>query len=139
MDRCIEGRLYRHQPFPDDPHFERDVGECPGCSDCEPPTRTKMRLVSESNIPTAKHLIELVARGEHTKAQIVEACQLWMRLQQAQADPLEQAVAQERERCADIVHKHQIAFCSDACGWALDKIKDGLPADAIRVAPNADK
>jgi hypothetical protein len=44
------------------------------------------------------------------------------------------SVMAERERCATIVHDHQIAFCSDACGWALDKIKDGLPADAARVA-----
>jgi hypothetical protein len=42
------------------------------------------------------------------------------------------AVKAERERCAKIVHNHQIAFASDACGWALDKIKDGLPPDAIR-------
>lgn len=31
MDRCIEGRLYRHKPFPHDPHFECDVGVCPDC------------------------------------------------------------------------------------------------------------
>lgn len=30
-DRCIDGRLMRHKPFPDDPDFERDVGECPDC------------------------------------------------------------------------------------------------------------
>lgn len=38
----------------------------------------------------------------------------------------------ERARCAEIVRRHQIAFASDACGWALDKILDGLPPDAIR-------
>jgi hypothetical protein len=32
MIRCIDGRLLKHQPFPNDPDFERDVGECPQCS-----------------------------------------------------------------------------------------------------------
>jgi hypothetical protein len=30
--RCIEGRLYRHDPQYDDPDLETDVGECPDCS-----------------------------------------------------------------------------------------------------------
>ena len=30
-DRCIDGRLMRHKPFPDDPDFEHDMGECPEC------------------------------------------------------------------------------------------------------------
>lgn len=30
-DRCVEGRMMRHNPFPDDPEFEHDVGECPEC------------------------------------------------------------------------------------------------------------
>jgi hypothetical protein len=29
--RCIEGRLFRHHPFPDDPYYEHDVGPCPEC------------------------------------------------------------------------------------------------------------
>jgi len=29
--RCIEGRLYRHDPQHDDPDFETDVGPCPDC------------------------------------------------------------------------------------------------------------
>jgi len=29
--RCIEGRLYRHDPQHDDPDLETDVGECPAC------------------------------------------------------------------------------------------------------------
>jgi hypothetical protein len=29
--RCIEGRFYRHEPRPDDPDLETDVGECPEC------------------------------------------------------------------------------------------------------------
>lgn len=39
-DRCIDGRLMRHKPFPDDPHFEHDVGECPDCGGkgCTPRT-----------------------------------------------------------------------------------------------------
>ena len=30
-ERCIDGRVMRHIPFPDDPDFEQDVGECPHC------------------------------------------------------------------------------------------------------------
>ncbi len=30
-ERCIDGRLFRHRPFPDDPAFEHDVGQCPEC------------------------------------------------------------------------------------------------------------
>ena len=55
------------------------------------------------------------------------------------AGAIEGAMAAERERCSAIIHNHQIAFCSDTCGWALDRIKDGLPPDAIRTAPNSDK
>lgn len=30
--RCIEGRLFRHDPQYDDPDLETDIGECPDCS-----------------------------------------------------------------------------------------------------------
>lgn len=30
--RCIDGRLMRHDPQPDDPELETDVGKCPDCS-----------------------------------------------------------------------------------------------------------
>ena len=30
--RCIEGRLFRHDPQLDDPDLETDVGQCPDCS-----------------------------------------------------------------------------------------------------------
>lgn len=30
--RCIDGRLWRHDPQYDDPDLETDVGECPECS-----------------------------------------------------------------------------------------------------------
>ena len=30
--RCIEGRLFRHDPQWDDPDLETDVRECPDCS-----------------------------------------------------------------------------------------------------------
>jgi hypothetical protein len=44
--------------------------------------RAGQRLVSETSVSTsAKHLIELIARGEHSKEQIVEACRLWLKLQ----------------------------------------------------------
>lgn len=29
--RCIDGRLMRHDPQPDDPSLETDIGECPEC------------------------------------------------------------------------------------------------------------
>ncbi len=33
--RCDgEGRILRHDPFPDDPYLETDIGECPGCGMC---------------------------------------------------------------------------------------------------------
>jgi hypothetical protein len=43
--------------------------------------RTKRPLVSETSVPTAKHLIELIARGERTREQIIEACKLLLKLQ----------------------------------------------------------
>jgi hypothetical protein len=30
--RCIDGRIFRHDPQDDDPYLETDVGECPDCS-----------------------------------------------------------------------------------------------------------
>ena len=30
--RCIEGRLFRHDPQWDDPDLETDIGACPDCS-----------------------------------------------------------------------------------------------------------
>lgn len=29
--RCVDGRLFRHDPMPDDPYLETDVGCCPEC------------------------------------------------------------------------------------------------------------
>ena len=55
-------------------------------------------------------------------------------LEGSMADLVARAVKAERERCAAIVHRYQIAHCSDACGWALDHIKTGMPAD-VRAAP----
>ena len=43
--------------------------------------RRKLRLVSKSSVPAANHLIALIAEGEHSKEQIVEACRLWLKLQ----------------------------------------------------------
>lgn len=38
--RCVDGRLYRHDPQYDDPCFETDLGDCPecnglGCRECD--------------------------------------------------------------------------------------------------------
>jgi len=30
--RCIDGRIYRHEPQSDDPDFETEIGKCPDCS-----------------------------------------------------------------------------------------------------------
>jgi hypothetical protein len=30
--RCIDGRLWRHDPQPDDPNLETDVGVCDDCA-----------------------------------------------------------------------------------------------------------
>lgn len=29
--RCVEGRVYRHDPQYDDPDLETDIGQCPEC------------------------------------------------------------------------------------------------------------
>jgi len=29
--RCVDGRKMRHDPQPDDPHLETDVGQCENC------------------------------------------------------------------------------------------------------------
>lgn len=29
---CVGGRIMRHDPQPDDPELETDIGECPDCS-----------------------------------------------------------------------------------------------------------
>ena len=29
--RCVEGRIYRHDPQHDDPDLETDIGQCPEC------------------------------------------------------------------------------------------------------------
>lgn len=43
--RCIDGRLWRHCPFPDDPDYESDVGQCPDCSGdgCGEPVEKRRR------------------------------------------------------------------------------------------------
>lgn len=33
--RCIAGRIWEHQPFPDDPDREVDVGPCPMIGECD--------------------------------------------------------------------------------------------------------
>jgi hypothetical protein len=34
--RCVDGRVMRHDPQPDDPYLETDIGKCPGCCECDP-------------------------------------------------------------------------------------------------------
>jgi len=36
--------------------------------------------VSETRVPTAKHLIEQIAQGDRTQEEILEACRLWLKL-----------------------------------------------------------
>ena len=38
--RCVDGRVMRHDPLPDDPYLETDIGTCPdcegaGCYECD--------------------------------------------------------------------------------------------------------
>ena len=47
--RCIEGRLWRHDPQSDDPDLETDIGQCPdcsgdGCGDDREPVTVLIRL-----------------------------------------------------------------------------------------------
>jgi hypothetical protein len=37
-------------------------------------------LVGETSVPTAEGLVELIAAGNRTKEEIVEACRLWLKL-----------------------------------------------------------
>lgn len=45
--RCVEGRLYRHDPQHDDPDLETDIGTCPECDgkDCEKLEVDQMRAM----------------------------------------------------------------------------------------------
>jgi len=45
-----------------------------------PPPPAARTLVSETSMPTAEHLVELIAAGDHAKEKIVEACRLWVKL-----------------------------------------------------------
>jgi hypothetical protein len=45
-----------------------------------PPPPSPRLLVSEPSVPTAEHLVELIAAGDRAKEEIVEACRLWVKL-----------------------------------------------------------
>ena len=49
-----------------------------------PPPSAPRPLVSETDVPTEKRLIELIAVGDRSREQIVEACRLWLRLQKCE-------------------------------------------------------
>jgi hypothetical protein len=40
-------------------------------------------LVGETSVPTAEHLVELIAAGDLAKEEIVEACRLWVKLRRS--------------------------------------------------------
>lgn len=46
--RCLDGRLMRHDPQPDDPCLETDIGQCPDCdgAGCEAMREEQMRCKS---------------------------------------------------------------------------------------------
>ncbi len=48
--RCEDGRLMRHDPMPDDPYLETDIGKCPECEGhgCIDPQDLADRLARES-------------------------------------------------------------------------------------------
>lgn len=50
--RCIDGRIMRHDPQPDDPSLETDIGKCPDCDGkgCEV---EELPTISEPDAPGA--------------------------------------------------------------------------------------
>lgn len=59
--RCVEGRLFRHDPQYDDPDLETDVGQCPECDGdgCEPETRPRVIDNDRDEIIVRSHGKEL--------------------------------------------------------------------------------
>lgn len=57
--RCIDGRLFRHDPQWDDPDLETDVGQCPECQGkgfgtwCDTPQCSTCKGVGSLNPLTA--------------------------------------------------------------------------------------
>lgn len=50
---CVDGRLMRHDPQPDDPCLQTDLGECPDCDGlgCErPQVQGISRMVDNSRV-----------------------------------------------------------------------------------------
>jgi len=49
--RCLDGRLMRHDPQPDDPDLEADRGVCPDCGGrgCEPPKAQGISRMSDND------------------------------------------------------------------------------------------
>ena len=45
-----------------------------------PPPPAARPLVGETSVPTAEHLVEMIAVGDRTKEEIVEACRMWIEL-----------------------------------------------------------
>jgi hypothetical protein len=45
-----------------------------------PPPPSPRLLVSVTSVPTAEHLVKLIAAGDRAKEEIVEACRLWVKL-----------------------------------------------------------
>lgn len=49
--RCVDGRLMRHDPQPDDPNLETDRGICPDCGGrgCEAPKAMGVSRMSDND------------------------------------------------------------------------------------------
>lgn len=45
---CVDGRLMRSDPQPDDPYLQTDMGKCPDCDGrgCEPPKAQHVALMA---------------------------------------------------------------------------------------------
>lgn len=62
--RCIDGRAMRHDPQPDDPYLETDVGVCEKCDGegCEAVIARELAEQSASEQPKQIHSDKLVRR-----------------------------------------------------------------------------
>ena len=49
--RCVDGRLMRHDPQPDDPYLETDRGRCPECdgAGCDAPKAMGVSRVADND------------------------------------------------------------------------------------------
>lgn len=64
--RCVDGRLMRHDPKPDDPWLETDRGECPDCGGfgCDRMAEADREIERILAMSEAEILADCLERGE---------------------------------------------------------------------------